>query len=92
MMPNANGKTEVVVKLSDGTTYTVTADASAGLQAVFLDPAAAIAAGVPMGSGTQAGVTVTKKQAVQVGGATMAKADTTTGVCYMLNGVLYCYQ
>ena len=57
-MPSGKGVTEVLVKLGDGSVVTIAAEPSAGLQAVYFDVAAAIAAGIQMGSSTPAGITV----------------------------------
>ena len=56
-MPSGKGVTEVLVKLGDGSVVTIAAEPSAGLQAVYFDVAAAIAAGIQMGSSTPAGIT-----------------------------------
>ena len=93
-MPTAKGVTEVVVKQANGSVVTITADPSAGLQAIYFDVAAAIAAGIPMGSGAPAGITVTTRKAAQAGGgATMSAMDTTTDttICYLVDGKLVCF-
>ncbi len=89
------GVTEVLVKLADGSVVTVTADPTVGLQAIYFDVAAAMAAGIPMGSGAPAGFNVTTKHAVQLGGGgtTVSAMDATTDttICYVLDGKLVCY-
>lgn len=93
-MPSAKGVTEVLVKLADGSVVTIKADPAAGLQAVYFDVAAAIAAGIPMSSSAPAGVTVTTKKATQLDAAgTMMPMDTTTDttVCYLIDGKLVCF-
>ncbi len=92
-MASAKGVTEVVIKLSDGSVITVTADPTAGLQAVYFDVAAAIAAGIPMSSGAPAGIKVTTKKAPQLdaSGTMMAMATTDTTVCYLIDGKLVCF-
>lgn len=92
-MPNGKGVMEIVVKLADGSVVTINADATAGLQAIYFDVAAAIAAGIPMGSGPTPGITVSTKKAVSVAGTTMSAMDTATTdttICYYVNGVLVC--
>lgn len=91
-MPSGKGVTEVLVKLGDGSVVTIAAEPSAGLQAVYFDVAAAIAAGIQMGSGTPAGITVSTKKGVPVGGNdTMSAMTTETTICYMVDGKLVCF-
>lgn len=94
-MPSAKGVTEVLIKLADGSFVSVTADTSVALQAVFFDPAVAIAAGIPKAAAAPAGITVTRKKGVQLGAdsTTVSAMDTMTDttICYVVDGKLVCY-